>query len=329
MPQLKELAEICRGKRVFIQTHNFPDPDAIASAFGLQKLLEAFGVPASIFYAGRIDKVSALKMLDMFGVAMCPYEQLQEEMQASDYIICVDSQKNAGNITDFVGQEVACIDHHPTFVEEEYLYRDVRITGACASLIAEYFLQEGLTPDSDTATALLYGLKMDTLQFSRGVTHQDIEMFGYLYPLCDHDKLHLLERNNMEYTDLKAYGAAIESIAIYGKVGFSYIPFSCPDALIGILSDFILALNEVDIAVVASRREDGIKMSVRSESEEVHAGELIHAALSDLGDGGGHAAMAGGLIRSERVPELGNYPQTYLTRLFLETLEQKGFPTEH
>ena len=56
-----------------------------------------------------------MKMLDMFGVAMCPYEQLQEEMQASDYIICVDSQKNAGNITDFVGQEVACIDHHPTY----------------------------------------------------------------------------------------------------------------------------------------------------------------------------------------------------------------------
>lgn len=326
MPQLKDLAELCRGHDLYIQTHNFPDPDAIASAFGLQKLLDAHGVPARIFYAGRIDKVSALKMLELFGITIYPYEELKQDMQETDYVICVDSQKNGGNITDYVPREVACIDHHPTFVEEEYLYRDVRITGACASMIAEYFKLEGLTPDSDTATALLYGLKMDTLQFSRGVTPLDIDMFRYLHPLCDHGKLARVERNNMEYTDLKAYGAAIENIEMYGKVGITYIDFSCPDALIGILSDFILALNEVEIAVVASRRNDGIKLSVRSENGGVHAGELIRSALGRLGSAGGHAAMAGGLIRKDKLPELGEYPRNRITALFLEALERGGFP---
>ena len=59
-----------------------------------------------------------------------------------------------------------------------------------------------------------------------------------------------LERNNMEFSDLKAYGAAIESIELYDKVGLSYLSFPCPDAPIAIISDFILALQEVDVAVV-------------------------------------------------------------------------------
>ena len=62
------------------------------------------------------------------------------------------------------------------------------------------------------ATALLYGLKMDTLNLARNVTALDIEMLGYLFPYCDPDTLADLERNNMEFTDLKAYGAAIENI---------------------------------------------------------------------------------------------------------------------
>lgn len=50
-------------------------------------------------------------------------------------------------------------------------------------------------------------------------------MFGFLFPRCDQEKLASLERNNMEFTDLKAYGAAIESIELYDKVGF----YTCSD----------------------------------------------------------------------------------------------------
>ena len=39
MNKLNDLVSLCRNHPVYIQTHNFPDPDAIASAYGLQKLL--------------------------------------------------------------------------------------------------------------------------------------------------------------------------------------------------------------------------------------------------------------------------------------------------
>ena len=320
MNKLDELIALCQGHLIYIQTHNFPDPDAIASAYGLQKLLALYGVESKLCYDGRIDKLSASKMLEAFHIEMLPYAQLVPDMRETDRIICVASQKHGGNVTDFIGDEVACIDHHPTFVPVEYRYQDIRITGACATLIAEYYALSGSEPDRDTATALLYGVKMDTLQFTRGVTELDIQMFGFLFPRCDQEKLADLERNNMEFTDLKAYGAAIESIELYDKVGFSCIPFSCPDALIGILSDFILALIEVEVAVVFSFREDGIKLSVRSEDPDIHAGNLLHEALRDIGSGGGHASMGGGLIGRDRLPELGNYPENYIRNLFLDVL---------
>ena len=321
MHRIETLAKLCCNRTVYIQTHNFPDPDAIASAFALQKLLRLYSIESTLCYAGRIDKLSTAKMLQKFHIEMHPYDTLREYMQPSDCIICVDSQKNTGNLTDFIGQEVAVIDHHPTFVKAEYQYEDLRIAGACASIIAEYFFEAGLTPDRDTATALLYGIKMDTLQFSRSVTPLDISMFAFLHPLIDQDQLKNLECNNLEFHDLRAYGAAIEHIKVYDTVGFSYIPFSCPDGLIATISDFILSLEEVQVSVIFSHRADGIKFSVRSEIAEIHAGELIHRTLKDLGSGGGHSGMAGGLIPLQNVAMLGDYPENRIIQLFLESLE--------
>lgn len=323
MHRIEKLAQLFHDKKVYIQTHNFPDPDAIASAFGLQKLLRHYGIEATLCYAGRIDKLSTAKMLQLFHIEMHSYDTLQAQMQESDCIICVDSQKNNGNLTDFIGQEVAVIDHHPTFIKTAYQYEDLRITGACASIIAEYFVEAGLTPDMDTATALLYGIKMDTHHFSRGVTPLDISMFAFLHPLIDHEKLKNMECNNLEFNDLRAYGAAIERIKVYDKVGFSCIPFSCPDALIATISDFILSLEEVQVSIIFSHRSDGIKFSVRSEIDSVHAGELIRRTLTNLGAGGGHASMAGGLIPEENVAMLGEDPENRIIQLFLEKIEAK------
>lgn len=322
---VQELIDLCKGKRIYIQTHNFPDPDAIGSAFGLQKLLERYGINSTLCYWGRIDKLSTSRMLEEFEIFMYSYEEIRDQMKESDSIICVDSQKNAGNITDFIGEEIACVDHHPTFVQEEYLYKDISITGACATQITEYYMELGIKPEENTASALLYGLKMDTLQFTRGVTERDIKAFDFLFPLHNRAKLSRLEQNTMAFQDLKAFGAAIEHIEVYGSFGYTVIPFACPDALIATLADFILDLDEVEVVAVVSVREDGLKLSVRSELEEVHSGCLIRDALAGIGNAGGHACMAGGLITAQNVPRLGNFYGASIRERFLNTLEKMGF----
>lgn len=316
------LISLCKGHKVYIQTHNFPDPDAISSAFGLQKLLEHYDIQSTICHEGQIDKLSSVKLRQKCNIEIFPYEEIQDQMTEDDKIILVDCQKNNGNTTDFIGDEFAAIDHHPTFKQVEYQYKDLRITGACASIIADYYRDLHVPPTVEVATALLYGLRMDTFQFSRGVTAFDIEMFAYLFEYADNQLLTALESNNLEFSDLKAYGASIDSILIHGKVGFSCIDFYCPDGLVASLSDFILSLAEVEVAVVFSLRKNGYKFSVRSEREDVHAGNLTNQAIGTIGNGGGHAEMAGGFVLTEKMQELGSDTMNVVRELFLGVLQE-------
>ena len=321
MADVRKLIALCENKRVYIQTHNFPDPDAIGSAFGLQRLLRRYNISTKLCYDGKIDKLSTEKMLGILGIEMFSAAEIEQKMREDDCIICVDSQKSGGNITDFAGEEIAAIDHHPTYVEVRYRYADIRPVGACASIIAQYYQDRGLEPDPAAATAMLYGIKMDTLNFTRGVTEDDIHAFSFLLPLIDKRAMTQLELNKIGFEDLKAYGAAIENVRVYGYYGFSRIPFPCPDAMVAMLSDFILSLIEVEVAVIYCERKDGYKFSVRSERDDVDAGELTRRALRGLGDGGGHPTMAGGLIPRESLPLLGNFPDNELRHRFLAALQ--------
>lgn len=314
------LVDYLKGKKVYIQTHNFPDPDAIGSAFGLAGILRHFEIESTLCYVGHIDRVNTRKMMELCEITMYPDDKLPEEMKAEDPIICVDSQKGGGNIRDLPGDEIACIDHHPIISEGDFKYFDVRKTGSCSSIIAEYYKELELVPDTPTATALLYGLKGDTMNFTRGVTPMDIDMFSFLFPYASDEVLLELSNNNMEFRDLRAYGSAIENIFVYEKIGFAGIPFACPDAQIAIIADFILALEEVDVAVIYAKRNDGIKFSVRSETTAVDAGKLIASALSGIGSGGGHSFMAGGLIPKANEEKLGELQDDAIRELFMRVV---------
>lgn len=44
---------------IYIQTHDFPDHDAVAAAYGLQQLLLNYKIRTRIIYAGSLERVSA------------------------------------------------------------------------------------------------------------------------------------------------------------------------------------------------------------------------------------------------------------------------------
>lgn len=317
-----QLVNVLKGHRVYIQTHNCPDPDAISCAFGLQALLKHFGIEATACYDGPIDRITAIRMLDIFEIEMHAYQELAPYMTDDDYIVLVDSQKMNKNITNLIGDEVACIDHHPVFYSSEYHYKDIRMVGACASMIAQYYQILNIEPDVKVASALTYGIKMDTADLSRGVTKLDTEMICFLYEYTDWQMVRLMYSNNLEFEDLRAYGAAIHSIEVYQKMGFAFIPFDCPTPLIAIISDFILALDVVEIAVVYALRSDSIRFSVRSENPEVNAGILMRDAVAGIGDGGGHPSMAGGYIEQSFYEAHPNNIHHLIRKRFLNVFEK-------
>lgn len=306
MTKLNEILGHIRQEHVYIQTHNFPDPDAISSAFGLQKLLQFKGIDATICYKGKIARYNTLKLIELLEIKLENLEDIEEKLAEDDEIILVDAQKGNSNIIDMTGTEIICIDHHPDFEKTAYRYKDIRPEyGACATIIAEYFFENDIPMDTKTATALSYGIRNDTNKLSRGISKKDLEMMYLMYEKSDMSVIHKLENRELYLEDLMAYSKAIENIQVFDNVSFASTGENCPEALIASVSDFMLALVEVEFSVVYAIQKNGIKLSVRSECGGYDAGIIISRALEGIGNGGGHAAMAGGFIpltgKEERV----------------------------
>ena len=306
-----ELLDCIFTEHVYIQTHNFPDPDAISSAFGMSALLRTRGIESTICYYGKIDKYSTKKMIEKLGIDIVSLDDI-DDMDESDEVILVDSQAGEANVKDISGNHIICIDHHPTTESVNYRFSDIRPkVGACASIVAGYFVVNNIKMDKDVATALMYGLKVDTNNLSRGVSNTDLNMFYTLYNLADMELINSLESSTLEFEDLAAYANAIKSIKVYDNVSFANTGNHCPEPLIASISDFMMLIAGVHVCVVYSIKVDGIKISVRSDSPELDAGKLTNEALLGFGSGGGHMSMAGGFVP------------------FTETHEKIGEITEH
>ena len=229
MTKFEELLKNIHHKHVFIQTHNFPDPDAIASAYGLSMLLKSCNIDSTLCYSGRIDRHSTARMIELAGIEIYNINDLPS-VTDDDEVILVDSQKGNSNIINMTGEEIICIDHHPTGArtaapDKEYRFYDIRPeAGACASIIASYFYENNIPMDDNTATVLCFGIRMDTKGLSRGVSDFDMDMFYRVFKNSNHAVIQSLENSTLEFSDLKVYAAAINSIQVYGTASFANAP---------------------------------------------------------------------------------------------------------
>ncbi len=300
--RLDILCELLRQApdEVFLQPHNVPDPDAIASALGLQYLLAQRGIESVIVYDREIEKANSLKMLEVFKgelVRAADAHTLGEE----DWAVLVDVQKGGSNITDLDTDEVAVIDHHEYLGNKGYRFEDVRPwAGSCAAIIADYAFENGIDLPPRIATALLYGIFMDTDNLTRGAASLDIEMFYRLYGFCDISLINELRGNEISLTDLNLYADAFKTVEIYDEIGFLKLT-SVNDSLLGAASDIVVSVAGVNVVVAYSTRPQGIKLSTRSISGAVKANDLVRAIVEGCGFGGGHNHMAGGFIPKENL----------------------------
>jgi len=293
---LDRLLAVITRPRVYIQTHNYPDQDAMASAYGLQELLRFKGIESVICYQGEIDKANTISMTEALGLQLYDVDDLT--IQKEDEIILVDGQNGNVNLEELVGEEIACIDHHPMQDTDSYRFFDIRKVGACATMIAEYFIENEIPVSRKVATALVYGIKMDTANLMRQTTPEDVDMFCAMYKKADIEMIRLFESHSLILTDLEAYREALKDLKIYGKnIGVANVGADCSEAMMGTLSDFIMSLDVVEFSVVYSYRAGGLKLSVRSEKGNLDAGVIVRKALAGYpGGGGGHAGMAGGFV---------------------------------
>lgn len=299
MSKLDDLVACLHSDRVYIQMHNYPDQDAFASALGLKRLLERRNIKSCICYDGLVEKDDTLKMIELCGINSFMISQL--DVKPDDDIILVDVQKDNSNITPLPGRVVGCIDHHFSFQNQKYPFKDIRSkVGACASIIASYFLEENYEMSTTVATALLSGIRSDTRNMCRSVSELDLDMFSRIYMIANLDHIRYFDNNSLRRDDLKAFSEAIQNLEIVEGLGIAKVGNECSDAIMASVADFLLTLMEVQYSVLCCRKNGGVRISIRSEEDRVDASAMIINAFEGIegAGGGGHADMAAGFIKN-------------------------------
>lgn len=302
---------------IFIQTHNYPDPDAVAAAFGLQQLLVHYQISSHLVYEGEIQRCSLATLITDLGIEIHPSHRYT--IQPEHKIIVVDGCKGNKNVTDLLGQQVGVIDHHENCAPEDVSFCDLRPDyGSCSSIIYSYFLEADLPIPPPVATALLVGINIDTDRLSRHVSSADLLAHTGLYPIADQDQVGSLLRNQIEMQDLDYFRYLIDHLWVVEEFGFCYFPEGCDQNLMGMLSDFILAIQEITFVALCARNGDRIQFSLRSEVEHWNTAAVIDQVLQGIGHGGGHVDRAGGAITDLSLFDVDPIYRRFLTALGLE-----------
>lgn len=283
---------------VFIQTHNFPDHDALAAACGMKRLLEHFGVASRIVYGGDLARASLVNMAGGLGIEALSVDLVRAEEAVGAAVIMVDGCRGNKNMKELDGAAlIGVVDHHDTSHAEGVPYVDIRPSyGSCSTIIYTYFESLGVPVDRVTATALMIGLCVDTAILMRNITEDDARAYFGLFSIADNEFVQSMVRNNIEAADLAYYRHAIDNVKIEGGAAFCFLRSGCSQNLLGIMADFFLSLEEVTFVMLCAENDGRIIFSLRSEDRRWNAANIIQDLLGSKGAGGGHHNMAGGSL---------------------------------
>ncbi|MDH3348020.1 MAG: DHH family phosphoesterase [Desulfobulbaceae bacterium] len=281
---------------VYIQCHDYPDPDAVSSAFGLQYTFSEMGLKSLLIHEGHIQRDALRNMISHLNINL--RHASEYDLNDNDKIVIVDACLGNKNITNLVGDEIAIVDHHQLNKNskiEDVGYVDIRGQyGACSTIIFEYLTGLEIDIPKDIATALQIGILIDTAGLTRSSCPKDIDAYSELHKIADMEYVNETLRNNIQKSDLKNFTEAIEKATFSGQAAFYYFNNGCSQNLMGIIGDFLLSLHEIKFVCLCARNTETVNISVRSEEPDWNASLIIQNALKGVGYGGGHAHMAGG-----------------------------------
>ncbi|MEZ3116748.1 DHH family phosphoesterase [Halobaculum sp. MBLA0147] len=277
-----------------VVTHDNPDPDAIAAAMALVDLAERVGTEAVAGYTGKIAHQENRALVNLLDVDL---EHLGgvDVTEAYGSVALVDHA--VPGVNDSLSPTVeplVVIDHHTPEDGVDAPFVDVRPEiGATATMLTEYVETMGIEPRRDVATALTYGIRVDTRDFTRGVTRADFEAAAALVEYVDTDLLDRVESPSVSAAVFEVVAAAIRNRTVEGDVVASFVG-ELPDRdTLSQAADRLLTMETVTVAVVYGYHDGTVYVSGRARGADVNLGEALRDAFGSVGSAGGHASMAG------------------------------------
>lgn len=293
------------------------DPDAMASALALKRILARRVTSVGLAHVNEISRPDNLAMMRLLRI---PTKKLIPTLAAQyDHFALVDSQPH--HHPDFASFEFSIvIDHHPLLKDHAPTFpvHEIRPDyGANSTLMTEILYNMGLRPGKLLATALLYGIKTDTQSFEREFNDADIKAFRYLTKFYNPTLLHKITRSEFRVDWLRYFSQAFRKMRILGNGLTAFLgAVDSPDILV-ILADFFMRVHGLSWVLISGLHDGKLVLVFRGDGLRRDMGKFAQNLFGDLGSAGGHRSMARAEIPLEKI---GNQ---HAQQFILERLARK------
>jgi nanoRNase/pAp phosphatase (c-di-AMP/oligoRNAs hydrolase) len=303
------------------------DPDAIASAWALKRLLSYRVQSVAIGYPNEIRRLNNMTMVERLKI---PIERLHTlPMKAFTKKILLDSQPN--HLACFEKMTFnAIIDHHPVTTGWDAAFIDIRPEyGAVASIMVEYLRAAGIKPSVSLATALFYGIKVDTQNFQKqNMQVADSICFRYLFNVANLNLVRKFELTELRRSELRYFRIALNEVKATNRRAYVHLgKVSTPDILV-IIADFYNRVEGFDWVIVSGIHGEKLVVIFRCDGYRKNAGKLAKSTFGGFGPAGGHkeAARAESPLKNLPLRENQEFTTKTLIRLVTQHIKAPAPP---
>ena len=279
------------------------DPDSMASALAVKRLLWKRVHRTQIAYINEIQRLDNLAMMELLKIPM----EKMSKVSVEDFTrkVLVDSQPSHSEIFETLRYD-AIIDHHPKVKKWSAPYVDIRPEyGANSTILIEYLRGAAIKPSRQLATGLLYGIKTDTANFERAGNEKDVRQFQYIFQYANMNVLQKIERSELRVTDLRYFEAALENRMVTKKGIYSHLGKVPSGDICVQVADFFNRVHGMGWTFVSGVYEGTVIIIIRNDGYRKDAGKLVSRAFGHLGMAGGHSGAARAEIPLGALREMG------------------------
>jgi nanoRNase/pAp phosphatase (c-di-AMP/oligoRNAs hydrolase) len=307
-----------RGDRHLVLLQDFPDPDALSSAWAYKLIAERFDIQCDIVYAGTLSHQENIALVKLTGLPLQRWNcQTAKGKDLSVYKGCVliDNQGTTCQLLPIFQQAnipvTIAIDHHSPQDGLQAEFVDIRANTRATATILTQYLQAGLLNlDSSVgdhvkcATALMHGLRADTNRLMQA-QEEDFLAAAYLSRFYDAQLLNTVLMSSRSKQVMDAIERALKNRSIHNNVciaGVGFLRYDDRDA-IPQAADFLITEENIHTAVVygiAHDEDEELELvvgSLRTTKMTLDPDEFIKEAFGQDTQGrffGGGRSLAGG-----------------------------------
>jgi nanoRNase/pAp phosphatase (c-di-AMP/oligoRNAs hydrolase) len=246
------------------------DPDAIASAMAVSRLLWRRVLSVTISNVNTINRPDNLTMLRLLKVAMIPFNEI-DPVQFTKFAI-VDSQPDHNESMEQL-EPAVIIDHHKDS-KPQAPFVDIRPHyGATATILTEYLRAARIKPSVKLATGLFQAIKTDTNSFKGQTVIEDVRAFQYVFRFANMHLVRRIEKADLRISFLKYFKTALNHMRLRkGRVYVHLGPVVNPDVCVSpapVIKSWLLSSETTVFAKMPARWPK--KASVNSARQAVTA----------------------------------------------------------